>query len=130
MGGWPVTERLLGLGLDTLMLKQRVIAENIANVNTPGYKRRDVAFPAELKKAEARLPLRTTHPRHLPTPSAVGSPRVVVDTTTTMRNDQNNVDLEKETASLAQTQILYNALVEQLNLGYQRLRTAVREGRP
>lgn len=129
MGAWPVTERLLSAGLDTMMLKQRVVAENIANVNTPGYKRRDVAFPAELQEARNRLPLRTTHPSHMPTPTAPGSPTVVVDTTTTMRNDQNNVDLEKETASLAQAQILYNALVEQLNQGYQRLRTAVREGR-
>lgn len=129
MDGWVTTERLLGAGLDHQLMRQRVIAENIANVNTPGYKRRDVTFPAALQQAEERLALWRTHAGHLPVPAADGGPRVVVDQSTVMRNDINNVDVEKETANLAQAQILYNALVEQLNHGYRRIRTAVREGR-
>ncbi|BAS27494.1 flagellar basal body rod protein FlgB [Limnochorda pilosa] len=129
MEGWPVTERFLGARLDQLLLKQRVVAENIANANTPGYKRKDVTFPAELERAGARLPVWRTHPEHLPVSAPEGGPRVVVDSTTVMRNDINNVDVEKETASLAQAQILYNALVEQLNRGYKRISLAVREGR-
>src|SRR5690606_9293477 len=81
-GDWQVTQRLLRAGMDTMLLKQRVVAENIANVNTPGYKRRDVTFPAILRQAERRLRLRTTHPGAPARPTAPGSPHAAVATAT------------------------------------------------
>lgn len=51
------------------------------------------------------------------------------DGSTVMRNDGNNVDIEREAAQLAKDTILYNALVQQLNARYTALRSVIREGR-
>ena len=61
----PVTKGL-AKSLDVAALRQKVVAQNIANLNTPGYKRSYVVFSEELARARERLSLRLTEPRHIP----------------------------------------------------------------
>lgn len=120
--------------LDAYGLRQQVISHNIANVNTPGYKRHYVSFEEELKQAlgKARgLSLRRAHARHLGQPGNVGEVTAVVkrDLSTTMRADGNNVDIDVENAELAMNTILYNAAATRLNQKLAAIRYVINGGR-
>lgn len=117
----------LGSQLDSAALTQRVIANNVANVNTPGFKKSHVSFTEELKRAldEKSPAMITSHPRHFGGATDVRrvSPRVVQDRDTVMRYGRNNVDIDQEMVDLAANTILYdfsaNALSSRLGiLGY------------
>lgn len=130
------TEGVLSQALDAVALRQRVTADNIANVDTPGFKRTRVEFEALLSKyispAKTRgVRLTTTNAKHfsLHTTSAIPRPQVYREVQTSLRNDGNNVDIEVEMAATLQNEIQYAALSQQLARRYAMLRTAVREGR-
>src|SRR5512137_1305448 len=105
--GMTRVNHLLERGLDTESLRRRVIANNIANVDVPHFKRSEVNFESELKRAirdkeelDNRLPARMSNEKHIPffVPRDVRQvgPRINLDYNTTYRNDGNNVDIEKE----------------------------------
>jgi flagellar basal-body rod protein FlgB len=99
--------------LDAAMLRSRVIANNIANVNTPGYHRADVSFEKELKGALDKTRLRgsRTDENHLKLGSDELSdvkPKAYKPVDPTMPSGVNNVDIDSEMAKLAETQIMYN----------------------
>ncbi len=111
-------------GMKAAELRQQVIAHNLANVNTPGFKRSEVAFESMLARElygdpEGTLPLVRTHDRHLPIAhlKTRAEAKIEMDKTTTMRVDKNNVDVDIEMASLAKNQIYFNAMTNQLS-GY------------
>lgn len=123
---------VLEKALDTAVLRQRNIAHNIANINTPGYKRYEVRFEDKLKEAlelNPGLPLYRTHPLHLPSGRTDISPEVVKDDSTTMRTDGNNVDIDREMVELAQNSLNYYVAVQQLNTRLAMLRYVINEGR-
>src|SRR5690554_76657 len=71
IGLFGLTDQLLHRSLDGVAMRQRVTAHNIANVDTPGYKRYRLEFESVLKEAVSARPSpqiagRTTHPRHIP----------------------------------------------------------------
>ncbi len=108
--------------LDVASLRQRVIANNLANINTPGFKKSAVSFEEQLQAALKgnRLPLRTTHPMHIggkKHPAEV-YPQVVQINNTAMRADGNNVDAEEEMVNLAANQIKYNTSAQSLSEHY------------
>lgn len=111
---WRVLER----GLEASSLRQRVLAHNVANINTPGFKRARVEFEDHLARAVAAQQ----------DPDAV-QPEVVVETQSLGRPDGNNVDIELEMAQLAENQIWYAALTRQLSDHFARLRTVIHDGR-
>jgi flagellar basal-body rod protein FlgB len=124
----------LGRALDAASLRQETIAGNLANVNTPGYRRKDVAaFAAELgDQAGRRLALRQTRARHLNTDGTAGGgvpgtpPVVVTDGRNGgMRLDGNNVDPDAEAARLAEAEITYTALTRALSEQFAALRVAI-----
>ncbi len=110
--GSPVLQ-VLEKQLNAAALTQKVIANNLANVNTPGFKKSSVRFLDELKKAldSRTLPLLTTHPCHLPSPVPLTqvAPIVVKEEETTMGYNQNNVDVEQEMVNLAANMLAYQA---------------------
>ncbi len=126
----PILER----ALDGNWLRQQVIAGNIANVDTPHYKRWDVSFEKKLKEigeASSTLPLSQTHPRHLG-----GKPRLeeaqpvfAQSHQTSWRNDGNNVDIESEMAQQAVTLLKYDLLTRLVTDHLGMLRIAITEGR-
>lgn len=112
--------------LDVLSLKNRVIANNIANVDTPQYKAQSVVFQEELRrqlgKDNRSIPLKRTHPKHLPTSSAfAGVPYKIMESTDTVfNNNLNNVDIDAEMAELAKNQLAYNVIVDRVSGHYRK----------
>lgn len=127
-------DALVSQALDALAFRQRVTAHNIANVNTPGFKRATVPFEQVLRKAYVEsgtnLPLARTHSGHLmPTKERRSQPPVVLDRATSLRNDGNNVDIERESAQQAKDTLLYQALITQMNRRLAGLRSVIHDGR-
>ncbi len=125
-------ETALEQALGAAALRHKVIANNIANVNTPGFKRSEVVFEEKLATAMAgnKLPLARTHPGHLPAgrDNARPVPEVVTDASTSMRVDGNNVDIDAEMANTAKNQIYYSAVAQMLGRYYTNLKSAIKGG--
>ncbi|GIV15894.1 MAG: flagellar basal body rod protein FlgB [Armatimonadota bacterium] len=119
---------LLKQALYACALRQEAIAHNIANVNTPGYRRVDVSFEEFLRAAQ-QTPLRTTDQRHFVLPPApLANPQVTPDENAPMRPDGNTVDIDDEMAQLAENQIRFQALSQLITGRYQSLRTVITGG--
>jgi flagellar basal-body rod protein FlgB len=124
------TFNILEQGLEYSSLKQKVISHNIANVDTPNYKAKEVHFKAELNRAIRSLEAHRTHPKHFEFKNVLHS-----NFSVTTRNDViynhngNNVDIDKEMSDLAANQIYYNALVERLNGKFNSLKNVIRGGK-
>ncbi|MDN5330954.1 MAG: flagellar basal-body rod protein FlgB [Tepidanaerobacteraceae bacterium] len=126
---------LLKKYMDAKWLRHEVLANNIANVDTPNFKRSSVVFEDLLQKYikenSSRLPLSTTSDKHIRNawPVIELKPKVVVQNDRTFRNDGNNVDIDKEMVELAQNALSYNILAEQVQRQFSLLRSAITEGR-
>ena len=119
---------LLKQALHACALRQEAIAHNIANVNTPGYRRVDVSFEQFLHAAQ-QTPLQTTHPRHYAlSPLQPAKPLVTPDEDIPMRPDGNTVDIDYEMAQLAENQIRFQTLSQLVNGRYQSLKTVITGG--
>lgn len=125
---------LLLKSLDAATLRQQVIANNIANINTPGFKRSFVTFEENLKLAldrqQAGLPLAVTNKDHFGSfkrPEDV-KPAVEQETDTSLRQDGNNVDLDTEMAQMAMNAVNYDTAVEQLNARLKMLKLVITGG--
>ncbi len=122
----------LSRGLSAANLRQSVISNNIANVNTPNFKKSDVIFEDLLAKelygdTSGRLALVRTHDNHLPIatgPNAVEA-RVELQGTTTMRVDKNNVDIDVEMANLAKNQVYYNSMAKEIGSYITRIKSSI-----
>ncbi|GBD37616.1 Flagellar basal body rod protein FlgB [bacterium HR36] len=108
---------LLSRLLEACSLRHRVIAQNVANVNTPGFQRLVVRFEEELAKQVRR---NGTGERLLP-----GTPLIVRDTSNAPRADGNNVDLAQEMGLLTKNSLLYQTYVQILALRLGELRSAI-----
>ena len=122
-------------GLSAAWIRNAVIRNNIANVETPNFKASDVEFETLLSRAMQEpdnFKLATTHPMHI---SREGSkltdisPVIVQRRGLSMRMDGNNVDIEDENVKLVQNSLYYNTLLEKMNSEIRRLRMAINEGR-
>src|SRR5690625_124588 len=111
--------------LDYSATRNRAIAHNIANVDTPNYKAKDVVFKHVL---EGKLRAKKTHERHLPFEQTINRFHMVTKTGTVYNHNQNNVDIDKEMSELAKNQILYQSLVDRLNGKFSDLQTVIRGG--
>jgi len=125
---------VLEKALDASWLRNEVIAHNIANADTPGYKKYRVEFEEELKSAleSSGLKGKKTRPKHLDIgTSSIEEvrPRVVRTFGTQMREDGNNVVMDEEMTNLAKKVILYNALVQKISGEFNKLKMVISEGR-
>ncbi|MCF6093843.1 flagellar basal body rod protein FlgB [Microaerobacter geothermalis] len=131
------TLRILTQGLDATAMRQRVLANNIANVDTPNYKRQDVSFSSifqeALNRSASSFTGYRTNSKHIPIGGDAyrkySGYQVITDHQTNMNNNGNNVDIDFEMSQLAQNQIFYNALVEETNSYFSKLRIVINEGR-
>ncbi|MEB3101170.1 flagellar basal body rod protein FlgB [Ferviditalea candida] len=132
-----LTFNVLERSLDAAALRQKVISNNIANVDTPQFKRSDVQFEDLLKKELQQSSMTfsgyRTDPRHIQigssAPSEIVQPAVVTDEHSAMNNNNNNVDIDAEMASMAKNQLSYNVLIQQTNHELKQLRIAISQGR-
>ena len=127
----PVTS--LEKALTGSALRHRVIGNNIANVNTPGFKRSEVSFEAELASAAQGETntggLTRTHEKHLPLVAKTPASPVKNITNTSLRTDGNNVDVDAEMAGMAKNNIFYNAVAQGIGSYYTMLKSAINGGR-
>ena len=98
--------------MDASMMRQDAISNNIANINTPGYKKQEVSFEDELAKAlESKgFQGRVTNQKHVQIGSGFAGtvrPQVMTIDKTSMRNDGNNIDIDEEMANLSKNTIVY-----------------------
>lgn len=120
---------LIKKGLDATSERGRAISNNIANVNTAGYKAKRVVFEENLKSAldSSSINLKTTNIRHINDGKSIENIKyeTIQDKSKSLRLDGNNVDIDLEMANLAANQILYNALVSQANSRIAMRRTVI-----
>ena len=111
---------LMQNSLDALWLRQKVISDNLANEDTPGYKAKSVEFEKLLQSAvDSADPDKITEVKA----------RVVQDNATTMREDGNNVDVDAQSIELARTQLQYETLVQSISSEISRMKYVITEGR-
>lgn len=117
--------------LDLSVRRQEVISSNLANIETPGYRARQLNFEQLFRsEVESQVPLRATRDRHLSgRPVLIREPEVEVAPTDSMGNDGNNVDLDKELTTLAENVLKFSAVTQLYQLKIQQLRSSIREGR-
>lgn len=107
---------VLDKAADASWMRQEAISNNIANVNTPGYKRQDVAFEDILQEAISNSRYRSTDEKVANLSKADLRIRSYTDSSGfSYRLDGNNVDIDTENAALARNQLKYNALVDSIN---------------
>jgi len=118
---------VLDKAADASWLRNEAIANNIANVDTPGYKREDVTFQKELKRALefSRFESMDSKVRHLTTDALEA--RTYKDYTVySYRLDGNNVDIETENTILAKNQLMYQGLITSIGQEFSNLQAAMK----
>ena len=119
-------------GLSLASQRQTLIASNLANLDTPGYRTRDFSFEGAMKAAlsgqSSPTSLRVTHPMHLQgTTSAALPPTTDALRPNAERNDGNDVSLDRENMLLARTQTSYQTASTLMQVELRKLYSMIRE---
>jgi flagellar basal-body rod protein FlgB len=125
---------ILEKALDASWMKNEVISNNIANVNTPGFKKSSVRFEDQMASAASEFQLGSIQKdsKFLPIGNdsrSISSPEIVQESFTSVRKDGNNVDVDVEMAELAKNTIKFNAIISQISRQFNNIRNAINEGR-
>lgn len=125
------TINTLQRSLNYASVKNQTISSNIANVDTPNYKAKDVVFKDVLQQElTGSLAAKRTHPRHIPFENEHHlNFKTIQRNDTVFNHNGNNVDIDKEMAELAQNQIYYQSLVDRINGKFNSLQTVIKGGR-
>jgi len=135
LGG--ITPLTLKKSLDGAMLRHEILANNIANANTPRFKRSEVKFKTQLKSAidsmteNSQLTMRgkITNRGHMPIgpPTHLDQVSATIhrDTATSVRVDENNISLDMEMATLSGNAAYYSTVVRLLSDYYSGIRTVI-----
>jgi len=116
--------------LDASYLRHQVISNNIANVDTVGFKASRVVFEDYLAQAagkadDEKLEMAVTHENHIQTdktlPFEEVQPAVIKDESTSNRLDGNNVDIEREMVEMAKNSISYYTAIAKINSEFRKL---------
>lgn len=110
----PIMEKLSEY-LDLAAYRQTLITSNLANIDTPGYRTRDINFEREMRQAEERS-------------RSAAPPRVIEVAGLIERPDGNNVNPDRESLLLARTQLQFRLGVELLRQEFQAISSAIKEG--
>lgn len=126
---------ILKRNMDVALLRRDVLSNNIANADTPNYKRTVVNFESQLKRAldsegNEPFPALLTDPRHISFERSMDyrdvKPKRVLDYLTTAKNNGNNVDVEQESMDLMQNQLLYQTMATVIAGEYSRVSVVLR----
>ena len=126
--GWldSVSVSLMNKDLDGLWTRQQEISDNIANVETPGYKSKSVSFEDQL---QALLTDDSASTSKTVNDIQNMQPQITVSNDESTRLDGNNVDASKENVELARTQLNYMYSLRELSDYFSRLRYAITDGK-
>ncbi|MBF0500750.1 MAG: flagellar basal body rod protein FlgB [Candidatus Riflebacteria bacterium] len=128
------TFNLLSQGLDATALRHKAIANNIANVNTPKFKRQIVAFEDELARVfDGKVDLvgKRLDDRHIPIDEIEYTdvrPAIITDRAHIMRNDKNNVDIDVEMSDLAKNTMAYQIHATRLSAMFADINDVITRG--
>jgi flagellar basal-body rod protein FlgB len=115
--------------LDYSSTKQKVISQNIANVDTPNYKAKDVSFKNIFDDVIGNsFKVKKTHIKHLDFKSP-SSTSIIQRNSTSYNESGNSVDIDQEMADLAKNQIYYNAVTERISGKFSSLQNVIRGGK-
>ena len=111
------TRQMAYKALDASTLRAKAIAENLANVQTPGYKRKEVSFEDQLQNAlRSKLDAVRDQPGHMPAGKGIDlgkvRPFVFEPADPSLPGELNNVDVDMEGAKLAENQLYYSFLAK------------------
>jgi flagellar basal-body rod protein FlgB len=136
MNNFSRTVDLLHRALDAQTIRRDVLANNLANSEVPNFKRSELNFESELKRAldsEKQKPLielTRTDPRHIsnwnPTDWREVKPRRVLDYVSTSKNNGNNVDAEQEVQRLVENQLMYYLLSQSATFEFNQVNSVLR----
>ena len=123
MNSFTRTTDLLHRALDVSTLRYSTAANNLSNSEVPNFKRTDVNFESELKRAldseanaKGQFQLATSDEKHIKSDGVIDyrtiEPRRVLDYTTTVKANGNNVDPEQEAMNLLRIQLNYQMLTQ------------------
>ena len=118
---------VLDKAMDASALRSKAIANNIANANTPHYKRQDVSFAENLQRALKNSKFETLDQKV----SSLKLPRLNGTMFTdsegySYRLDGNNVDIDTENVQMAANQLLYNGLEQSVNSEFGVIQTVLK----
>ena len=118
---------VLDKAADASWLRNEAIANNIANVDTPWYKRQDVSFETEFKKALGNSRYISMDDKVAGVETGKLNPRPFTDYAGySYRLDGNNVDIDQENIYLAENQLKYQGLMAGINSEFSNLRTVMK----
>ena len=118
---------VLDKAADASWLRNEAISNNIANVNTPNYKRQDVSFEAELQQALKANKYESLDDKIDNINLKRLNAKVYTDSANfSYRLDGNNVDIDNENVELASNQIKYNALIQSINGKFSELKSVMK----
>ena len=122
-------ENALGVLPDTLQYRTQraeILAGNIANVDTPNFKARDLDFDQMLGQEKARLTINGTNPGHLTLPGNSQLEAAVVDREVRQPSaDGNTVDLGSEQAAFMRNRMAFETSFTFLNMNFRSLERAI-----
>ena len=122
---------VLNKAADASWLRNDAISNNIANVDTPNYKRQDVSFETELKHA-LRSSKYVSLDKKVDALNSNGrlshiDPRTYLDHSAfSYRLDGNNVDIDTENVELASNQIKYNGLIQSIDQEFKNIKSVIK----
>ncbi|MGQ9856398.1 MAG: flagellar basal body rod protein FlgB [Fervidobacterium sp.] len=119
----------LKTALDVQMKRQELHAQNIANAETPGYKKKYIAFEEYLQASKMKLKLSTTNEKHLPTFPKVVTAKQITQKSTSLTNDGNNVDIDMEVTEMVKDALRYQVLSRLMSANIDRYNTVIRNTR-
>ena len=112
---------------DAAWTRNEVIANNIANATTPGYKREDIDFENELRRALGNMKYKSLDEKVANLRGKDLKARTYKDSVNySYRLDENNVDIEQENVELVSNQLKYQGVIAGLNAEFQNLSTAMK----
>lgn len=118
---------VLDLAADAAWQRNEAISNNIANVDTPGYKRQDVAFESVLQQALGNNRYESMDDKVANVNLSRLRGRAYVDYANySYRLDGNNVDIENENVMLAENQLKYQGLISSINQEFTNLKTVMK----
>ncbi|PAB61278.1 flagellar basal body rod protein FlgB [Anaeromicrobium sediminis] len=122
--------------LNASWARNKTISNNIANADTPNYKRETVEFESILKNElfkDGSIAGTTTNEKHIPINNKFGvigiNHQTKKDMNSTYRKDGNNVNIDVEMANLAKNTIKYNMIAQRISSDFKKMKMVVRDGR-
>ena len=128
------TISLLERSLDLRSLNHRVLASNIANMDTPNYKAFELIVAEEMQRnpeSDPKIPIVQTHSNHLPRLRESTDPvtlKAAKAPNFSLRGDGNTVDIERTMGNLAKNTLLYNTAIQLISKKFSGLKNVIKGG--